>query len=50
MESVEDEWDRELDATEALDELYIDYDADRVTVDKLLATVQEHQFEAIIKE
>ena len=46
MESVEDEWDRKIESLEPLDLLYITYDADQVTVDKMMEIVQEHEFKA----
>ncbi len=49
MDKVEDEWDRKIESLEPLDLLYITYDAEQVTVDKLIEIVQGHEFKAEVK-
>ena len=50
METVEDEWERELEAEEDLDLLFVTYDANRLTVEQLLAKIEELGFEAKVVE
>ena len=47
--SVEDEWDRELEADEALDLLFVEYDGSQVTVKKMLETIDEHGLKGELK-
>ncbi len=49
MDKVEDEWDRKIESLEPLDLLYITYDAKKVTVDRMMEIVQEHEFKAEVK-
>jgi hypothetical protein len=50
VESVEDEWERELESEEDLDLLFVTYQTDRITVDKLLETIQAHEFQVEVKD
>ncbi len=43
---VEDEWDRNIEADEPLDLLYVTYDTERVTIEKMLETVDKQGFKA----
>ena len=49
MESVEDEWERGLESDESLDVLFVTYDAQQVTVEGMLATIAEQDFEAKVQ-
>jgi hypothetical protein len=49
VESVEDEWERGLESDESLDVLFVTYDAQRVTLDNMLAKVAEQDFEAKVR-
>ena len=49
METIDDEWDRKIESLEPLDLLYITYDAEQVTVEKMMEIVQEHEFKAEVK-
>ena len=50
MKSVEDEWERKMESDEDLDLLFVSYDAQLVTVDKLIEFIKEQGFEAKVKE
>ena len=45
-----DEWERELISDEDLDLLFVKYDANRITVEQLLAKISEFEFEAKVSE
>jgi hypothetical protein len=47
---VEDEWDRDPEAIDLEDLLFVTYNPERMTIDKLLETVREQGFEAEIRE
>jgi len=47
---VEDEWERYPESEEDLDLLFVDYDADKITVAQLMETIKQHGFEAEVKE
>lgn len=49
MRSVEDEWERELQSREDLDLLFATYDAQRVSLQEMLATIANHGFDAVVK-
>ncbi len=49
MESVEDEWERELESQEDLDLLFATYNAQRVSVKEMRATLDKHGFNAVVK-
>ena len=49
MDKVEDEWDRKIESLEPLDLLYVTYNAEQVTVEKMMEIVQEHEFKAEVK-
>ena len=49
MELVEDEWERELEAEEDLDLLFVTYNANRITVEQLLAKIEEFDFAAEVR-
>jgi len=50
VELVEDEWERNLEAEEDLDLLFVSYDANRVTIEQLLEKIKTLGFEATVKE
>ena len=43
---VEDEWDRDPEASDLDDLLFVTYSPERTSIDKLLETIREHGFEA----
>ena len=43
---VEDEWNRDHDASELEDLLFVTYDAEKTSVKKLFAEIEDHGFEA----
>ena len=47
---MEDEWERELEAEEDLDLLFVKYDAKQISIDSLKATIAKHGFQAELKE
>jgi hypothetical protein len=47
---VEDEWEREIEADEDLDLLFIKYRPDKITVEQLEQTIKEHGFSVEVKE
>ena len=47
---MEDEWERELVAEEDLDLLFVRYDANRITVERLVKKISEFGFEAKVSE
>jgi len=47
---VEDEWERELVSEEDLDLLFVKYDANRITVEQLVQTIDEFGFEAKVSD
>ena len=49
METVEDEWDRDPDALELEDLLFVTYDAGRISREELLETVRQEGFEPEIR-
>ena len=49
MELVEDEWDRDPNVEDTDDLLFVRYDSQKVTLEKLLQTVREQEFEAKVK-
>ncbi|MBW3543971.1 MAG: hypothetical protein KY476_27290 [Planctomycetes bacterium] len=49
MLSVEDEWDRDPEAEEVEDLLFVVYDADTITVEELLDAIAEEGFKARVK-
>lgn len=49
MESVEDEWEREMDSDEDLDLLFVKYNPDGVTIEKLKEVVVLHEFQVEVK-
>ena len=50
MRSVEDEWERELESDEDLDLLFVAYDPQQVTIETIIATIEEQGFSAEVKE
>ncbi len=48
--AVEDEWERELEAEEDLDLLFVTYDANKITMEHLNAVIAKHGFDAQVKE
>ena len=49
MESVDDEWDRDPDAIDLEDLLFVTYDADKINQQQLLQTIQKEGFEPTIR-
>ena len=49
MESVEDEWDRETDALEPDDLLFVTYDPGQISQEELLETIRQEGFEPEIR-
>ena len=47
---MEDEWEREIESDEDLDLLFIKYQPDKITIEQLQQTIQEHGFEAEVTE
>ena len=47
---VEDEWDRDPEAIDLEDLLFVTYHPKRVSIDNLLETIREQGFEAEIRE
>ena len=47
---MEDEWERELESEQDLDLLFVTYETDRITVDKMFETIQQHEFEVELKD
>ncbi|MCH8193652.1 MAG: hypothetical protein IIA65_06510 [Planctomycetes bacterium] len=45
MESVDDEWDRDPDAVDLEDLLFVTYDADKINQQQLLQAIQDEGFE-----
>lgn len=50
MESVEDEWERKIESDEDLDLLFVAYDSQQITVEKLIEMIFDHGFKAEVKE
>ena len=49
VEQVEDEWDREIEAAEPLDLLYVTYDAQVITIGVILEAVGKEGFAAEVR-
>ena len=47
---VEDEWEREIESDEDLDLLFVKYDSEQITIEKLLKTITEFGFKTEVKE
>ena len=47
---MEDEWERELESNEDLDVLFVTYNTKQIAIEKLVATIAEHGFEAQVQE
>ena len=47
---VEDEWEREIESDEDLDLLFVKYDSEQITIEKLLKTITAFGFKAAVKE
>jgi len=47
---VEDEWEREIEADEDLDLLFIKHRPDKITAEQLKQTIEEHGFSAEVRE
>ena len=47
---MEDEWEREIDSDEDLDLLFVTYQAEKITLDQLVAAIKEHGFTAEVRE
>ena len=50
MESVEDEWERELESVDDLDLLFVKFDSERTTIDALIEKIGEFEFDAKVHE
>lgn len=49
MESVDDEWDRNPDAVDLDDLLFVTYNADKIKQEQLLKEIQQEGFEPVIR-
>jgi copper chaperone CopZ len=49
VELVEDEWQREIESDEDLDLLFVTFNPEQVTIEKLLMAIAEHGFKAKVK-
>ena len=47
---VEDEWDRDPEAIDLDDLLFVTYNPERTSIDKLLEIIKEQGFEAEVRE
>jgi hypothetical protein len=47
---VEDEWEREIESDEDLDLLFVKYDSEQITIEKLLKTITAFGFKAEVKK
>lgn len=47
---MEDEWQRVPESEVSLDLLFVSFEEEQVTIDKLLGTIKEHGFEAEVRE
>jgi hypothetical protein len=50
VESVEDEWERELESEQDLDLLFVTYETRRITIAKMLEMIHKHEFEVEVKD
>jgi len=49
VELVDDEWDRDPDAVDLDDLLFVTYNADKIKQEQLLKTIQKEGFEPVIR-
>jgi hypothetical protein len=49
VESVDDEWDRNPDAIDLEDLLFVTYNADKIKQEQLLKAIQKEEFEPVIR-
>jgi copper chaperone CopZ len=49
VESVHDEWDRDPDALELEDLLFVTYDPDKISREELIETIRKQGFEPEIR-
>jgi len=47
---VEDEWTRELETVEDLDLLFVTYDPQEITVEKMLGIIKNFKYDPIVKQ
>ena len=47
---MQDEWERELEAEEDLDLLFVTYNTKQITIEELIAIIAVHGFQAQVKE
>lgn len=47
---VEDEWDRNPEAIDLEDLLFVKYHPEQISIEQLLATIREQGFEAEVRE
>jgi hypothetical protein len=47
---VEDEWTREIETMEDLDLLFVTYDPQKITVEKMLQTIKNSEYDPIVKQ
>ena len=47
---VEDEWEREIESEEDLDLLFVKYDSEQITIEKLLQTITAFGFKAEVNK
>jgi hypothetical protein len=49
VESVEDEWDRDPDALELEDLLFVTYDPEQISREQLIETIRQEGFEPEVR-
>ena len=50
MQSVEDEWERELESEESLNLLFVSYNNEDISIERMLQTIKGLGFEATVKD
>ena len=50
MKSVEDEWEREIESDVDLDVLFIEYYADKITLDEIVKQIAGHGFRSTVQQ
>ena len=50
MTLIEDEWTREIETMEDLDLLFVTYDPQKITVEKMLQTIKNSEYDPIVKQ
>lgn len=47
---MEDEWEREIESDQDLDLLFVVYQKERITVARLVKTIQDHKFQVEVRD